>query len=55
MLSQGIVEPSTRPWASPIVLVQKKDGSYRSCVDYRKLNFVTKSDTHPLPRVDEIF
>ena len=54
MLSQGVVEPSTSPWASPIVLVKKKDGSYRFCVDYRKLNLVTKQDAHPLPRVDDL-
>ena len=54
MLSQGVIQPSTSPWSSPIVLVKKKDGSYRFCIDYRKLNSITKIDAHPLPRVDDL-
>ena len=53
MLSQGVIQPSTSPWSSPIVLVKKKDGSYRFCIDYRKLNLITKNDANPLPRVDD--
>ncbi|KAL5005383.1 hypothetical protein ScPMuIL_018839, partial [Solemya velum] len=56
MLEQGIVSPSLSPWASPIVLVEKKHDthkSYRFCVDYRKLNKVTKVDAYPLPRIDD--
>ena len=52
ILEQGVVEPSTSPWASPVVLVQKKDRSTRFCIDYRKLNEVTWKDAYPLPRID---
>ena len=53
MLSRDIISPSKSPWASPIVLVGKKDGSTRFCVDYRKINEVTRKDAYPLPRVDD--
>ena len=48
-----MVSPSTSPWASTIVLVKKKDGGTRFCVDYCKLNDVTRKDAYPLPRIDE--
>ena len=53
MLEQGVVTHSHSPWASLIVLVAKNDGSTRFCVDYQKLNGITKMDVHPLPRIDE--
>ena len=51
MLSQQVIVPSASPWASPIVLVRKKDGGMRVCVDYRKLNKNTKLAEFPLPRI----
>ena len=54
MLTQGIIQPSCSPWASPVTLVRKPDGSVRFCVDYRKLNQVTKKDRFPLAQVADI-
>src|SRR6059058_1914452 len=54
MLKKGIIRKSKNPWSSPVVFVPKKGGEIRFCIDYRKLNKVTKKDNHPLPRIDEM-
>lgn len=55
MLLLGIVEQSLSSWRSPILLVPKKDNTYRFCVDYRKVNLVTKKDAYPIPHVSQIW
>ena len=49
----GLIRPSNSPWAQPIVMVRKKDNSWRMCVDYRRVNSITRKDSFPLPRIDE--
>ena len=51
MQKNGVISLSKSPWAGPVVLVRKRDGTHRFCVDYRALNSVTKSDSFPLPRM----
>ena len=55
MLASGVIQPSMSPWASPISLVEKKDGRLRFCMDFRKLNQVAKFDAYPMPLVEDVF
>ena len=55
MLEMGVVRPSTSPYASPIVMVKKKDGSNRVCVDFRKLNKITEVDPEPMTTAEDLF
>ena len=54
MLKQGLIKPSTSPWLFPVVVVRKKNGKFHFYVNYKPLNDITKKDTYPLPRIDEI-
>ncbi|MGH0117755.1 UNVERIFIED_CONTAM: hypothetical protein FKN15_039051 [Acipenser sinensis] len=54
MLELGVVQPSQSEWCSPVVMVPKKDGTTRFCVDFRRVNAISKFDAYPMPRVDEL-
>ena len=54
LLKHGRIEPSQSPWSSPVVLARKHDGTFRMCVDYRRLNQCTVKDAQPLPRSDDV-
>jgi hypothetical protein len=54
MLKKGIISPTSSPWASPVVVVPKKNGKKRFCIDFRKLNEVTEKDVYPLPVIDDL-
>ena len=55
MLRKGLICPSASPWGSPIIFVDKRDGTTRLCVDYRKLNDVTIKNKYPLPKIEDLF
>jgi hypothetical protein len=55
LLAKGYIRRSFSPWAFPVLLVEKKDGAKRMCVDYRDLNTVTIKNKHPLPRIEDLF
>jgi len=54
MIKQDIISPSDSPWSAPVIVVKKKGGKLRFCVDYRQLNKVTIEDQFPLPRIDDL-
>ncbi|KAJ9518739.1 hypothetical protein QJQ45_026002 [Haematococcus lacustris] len=55
LLAKGMIEPSSSPFAAPILFVKKKSGELRMCLDYRQLNKITIRDQYPLPRIDDLF
>nr|GFA46855.1 putative reverse transcriptase domain-containing protein [Tanacetum cinerariifolium] len=52
---KGFIRPSSSPWGTPVLFVKKKDGSFRMCIDYRKLKKLTVKNRYPLPRIDDLF
>ena len=54
MLGKQFIRPNTSPWGAPVLLVKKKDGSSRFCVDYRQLNNMTIKNKYPIPRIDDL-
>ncbi|GJV03693.1 putative reverse transcriptase domain-containing protein [Tanacetum coccineum] len=55
LFDKGFIRPSSSPWGAPVLFVKKKDGSFRMCIDYRKLNKLTVKNQYPLPRIDDLF
>jgi hypothetical protein len=55
LLEKGDIRPSTSPWATPVLFVEKKDGTKRMCIDYRSLNEVTIKNKYPLSRIEDLF
>jgi hypothetical protein len=54
LLEQGMIQPSTSPCGSPIIIVSKKDGTWRMCIDYNAFNKITLKNRYHLPRIDDL-
>ena len=54
MLQNNVIEDSSRPWSSPVVLVKRKNGQLHFCVNYGCLNAITRKDDFPIPRIDNM-
>ena len=55
LLDKGFVRPSVSPWGAPALFAKKKDGAFRLCIDYWKLNQATVKNKYPMPRIDDLF
>ena len=55
LLDKGFIRPSVSPWGAPVLIVKKKDGTLRMCIDYRKINKVTVKNKYPLPGIEDLF
>ncbi|GJS97500.1 putative reverse transcriptase domain-containing protein [Tanacetum coccineum] len=55
LLEKGFIRPSSSPWGAPVLFVKKKDGSFRMCIDYSKLNKLTVKNHYPIPRINDLF
>jgi len=55
LLDKNYIFPSVSPWGAPVLFVKKKDGTLRTCIDYRQMNKLTIKNKYPLPRIDELF
>ena len=53
MIATGVMEPSNSSWASSVCLVEKEDGAFRFCIDYRRVNAVSKKDAYPIPDIQD--
>jgi hypothetical protein len=54
LLDRGLIRPSVSPWGAPVIFIQKKDGSWRLCIDYRHLKKAMIKNQYPFPRIDDL-